>query len=54
MLLHRRVLSPVSLYFFLYTDFPAVNWVIQFDCPEDANTYIHRVGRTARFVFAFH
>ncbi|XP_076184287.1 putative ATP-dependent RNA helicase DDX10 isoform X2 [Aptenodytes patagonicus] len=29
-------------------DFPAVNWVIQFDCPEDANTYIHRVGRTAR------
>uniref|UniRef100_A0ACB8FGP1 ATPdependent RNA helicase n=1 Tax=Sphaerodactylus townsendi TaxID=933632 RepID=A0ACB8FGP1_9SAUR len=31
-------------------DFPAVNWVIQFDCPEDANTYIHRVGRTARLV----
>ncbi|XP_067145884.1 probable ATP-dependent RNA helicase DDX10 [Apteryx mantelli] len=30
-------------------DFPAVNWVIQFDCPEDANTYIHRVGRTARY-----
>ncbi|NWZ59455.1 DDX10 helicase, partial [Haliaeetus albicilla] len=29
--------------------FPAVNWVIQFDCPEDANTYIHRVGRTARY-----
>uniref|UniRef100_A0A8B9K322 ATP-dependent RNA helicase n=1 Tax=Astyanax mexicanus TaxID=7994 RepID=A0A8B9K322_ASTMX len=27
-------------------DFPAVNWVVQFDCPEDANTYIHRVGRT--------
>uniref|UniRef100_A0A8C1QD81 ATP-dependent RNA helicase n=1 Tax=Cyprinus carpio TaxID=7962 RepID=A0A8C1QD81_CYPCA len=27
-------------------DFPAVNWVLQFDCPEDANTYIHRVGRT--------
>ncbi|CAM5124682.1 unnamed protein product, partial [Natator depressus] len=30
--------------------FPAVNWVIQFDCPEDANTYIHRVGRTASVV----
>lgn len=30
-------------------DFPSVNWVIQFDCPEDVNTYIHRVGRTARF-----
>ncbi|XP_059382385.1 probable ATP-dependent RNA helicase DDX10 isoform X2 [Carassius carassius] len=30
-------------------DFPAVNWVLQFDCPEDGNTYIHRVGRTARY-----
>ena len=30
-------------------DFPAVNWVVQLDCPEDANTYIHRVGRTARY-----
>ncbi|KAI4124739.1 MAG: hypothetical protein LQ338_004657 [Usnochroma carphineum] len=30
-------------------DFPAVDWVIQLDCPEDADTYIHRVGRTARF-----
>ena len=29
-------------------DFPAVDWVIQLDCPEDADTYIHRVGRTAR------
>ncbi|XP_062910210.1 probable ATP-dependent RNA helicase DDX10 [Mobula hypostoma] len=30
-------------------DFPAVNWVLQLDCPEDANTYIHRAGRTARY-----
>lgn len=30
-------------------DFPAVDWVVQLDCPEDAETYIHRVGRTARF-----
>ncbi|KPM07794.1 ATP-dependent RNA helicase DDX10-like protein [Sarcoptes scabiei] len=30
-------------------DFPSIDWVIQLDCPEDTNTYIHRVGRTARF-----
>ncbi|XP_006610839.1 probable ATP-dependent RNA helicase DDX10 [Apis dorsata] len=30
-------------------DFPAVNWVIQMDCPEDVNAYVHRAGRTARF-----
>ncbi|KXS19658.1 DEAD-domain-containing protein [Gonapodya prolifera JEL478] len=30
-------------------DFPAVDWVVQLDCPEDAATYIHRVGRTARY-----
>ncbi|CAG8544694.1 5589_t:CDS:10 [Ambispora leptoticha] len=30
-------------------DFPAVDWVIQVDAPEDAETYIHRVGRTARY-----
>lgn len=30
-------------------DFPAVDWVLQADAPEDADTYIHRVGRTARF-----
>jgi len=30
-------------------DFPAVDWVIQLDCPEDIATYIHRVGRTARY-----
>ena len=30
-------------------DFPAVDWVTQVDCPEDVDTYIHRVGRTARY-----
>jgi ATP-dependent RNA helicase DDX10/DBP4 len=30
-------------------DFPSVDWVLQADCPEDPATYIHRVGRTARF-----
>ncbi|KAK4228850.1 putative ATP-dependent RNA helicase [Podospora fimiseda] len=30
-------------------DFPAVDWVVQVDCPEDVATYIHRVGRTARY-----
>lgn len=30
-------------------DFPSVDWVIQVDAPEDADTYIHRVGRTARY-----
>ncbi|GLI59364.1 hypothetical protein VaNZ11_001229 [Volvox africanus] len=31
-------------------DFPTVDWVVQADCPEDAATYIHRVGRTARYL----
>ena len=26
-----------------------MGWVVQADCPEDADTYIHRVGRTARY-----
>lgn len=38
---------------FFSKDFPNVNWVVQLDCPEDTNTYIHRVGRTARWLFDF-
>lgn len=30
-------------------DFPAIDWVIQVDCPDSVDTYIHRVGRAARF-----
>ena len=30
-------------------DFPLVDWVLQLDVPEDVETYIHRVGRTARY-----
>jgi ATP-dependent RNA helicase DDX10/DBP4 len=30
-------------------DFPSIDWVVQLDAPEDAETYIHRVGRTARY-----
>lgn len=28
----------------------AVDWVVQVDCPEDCAAYIHRVGRTARYL----
>lgn len=30
-------------------DFQGVDWVVQADVPEDTDTYVHRVGRTARF-----
>ncbi|EAN90628.1 putative ATP-dependent RNA helicase [Trypanosoma cruzi] len=29
-------------------DFPLVHWAVQYDCPDSAQTYIHRAGRTAR------
>ncbi len=31
-------------------DFPTLDWVVQADCPEDVAAYIHRAGRTARYV----
>ncbi|KAH6795769.1 hypothetical protein C2S51_036755 [Perilla frutescens var. frutescens] len=27
-----------------------IDWVVQVDCPEDVDSYIHRVGRTARYL----
>ena len=29
-------------------DFPGVDFILQFDPPDDVTEYIHRVGRTAR------
>jgi len=29
-------------------DFPLVNWIVQYDCPENIEEYVHRMGRTAR------
>lgn len=30
-------------------DFPLVDWVLQLDIPDQIDTYVHRVGRTARY-----
>ncbi|XP_049849945.1 probable ATP-dependent RNA helicase ddx10 [Schistocerca gregaria] len=30
-------------------DFKGIHWVIQMDCPESVELYVHRVGRTARY-----
>jgi ATP-dependent RNA helicase DDX10/DBP4 len=30
-------------------DFPQVDWVLQMDTPDHPDTYVHRVGRTARY-----
>ncbi|CAA6660219.1 unnamed protein product [Spirodela intermedia] len=29
-------------------DIPGVDWIVQYDPPQDPNVFIHRVGRTAR------
>jgi ATP-dependent RNA helicase DDX55/SPB4 len=29
-------------------DFPDVDWIVQFDAPQDPNAFVHRIGRTAR------
>lgn len=29
-------------------DIPDVDWIVQFDAPQDPNAFVHRVGRTAR------
>nr|WCZ58333.1 ATP-dependent RNA helicase [Paratrimastix eleionoma] len=29
-------------------DFPDVDWILQFDPPQDPNVFVHRIGRTAR------
>lgn len=29
-------------------DIPSVDWIVQYDPPDDPKEYIHRVGRTAR------
>ena len=31
-------------------DFTGVDWILQVDCPEDVDQYIHRVGRSARYL----
>lgn len=30
-------------------DFPAVDWVVQMDCPDNVENYVHKIGRTARY-----
>jgi ATP-dependent RNA helicase DDX18/HAS1 len=29
-------------------DIPEVDWIVQYDPPDDTKEYIHRVGRTCR------
>ena len=29
-------------------DLPRVDWIVQYDPPEDPSDYTHRIGRTAR------
>lgn len=34
-------------------DFKKVHWVLQLDCPDSVESYIHRAGRTARYDLPF-
>lgn len=29
-------------------DIPEIDWIVQYDPPDDTREYIHRVGRTCR------
>lgn len=29
-------------------DIPDVDWIIQYDPPQDSDQFVHRIGRTAR------
>ena len=29
-------------------DIPNVNWIVQYDAPQDPNVFVHRIGRTGR------
>lgn len=29
-------------------DIPGVDWIVQFDPPQDSDQFVHRIGRTAR------
>jgi len=46
--LKKRILVATDL-FARGVDIERVNIVINYDIPEDANTYLHRVGRAGRF-----
>lgn len=41
--------SERNLCFFPVSDMRNLNVLVKVDCPEDVATYVHRVGRTARF-----
>ncbi|KAJ1467395.1 P-loop containing nucleoside triphosphate hydrolase protein, partial [Baffinella frigidus] len=34
-------------------DFPKIDWIIQYDPPQDVEEYVHRCGRTARMTTGY-